>query len=103
MFQAMDRLLPLCDPDNMGEVINWVTGNMNEMQLLFQIPLLLDVDRLVAYAKEQKQKQEDMQQQTIDGQVEPGEDDEKKSGNKSIAQSGGANVVKLPGPSKVGA
>lgn len=96
MFEAFDKLLPLCDPYNKGELVDWVVNNINEMQLLFPVPLILEVDKIVKMATEAKQQMDDMQQQTIEGQAEEQDDDE--SDSKPSVKS-----TVVPMPKKIGA
>jgi len=76
MFQAFDKLQPLCDPDSLGQLVDWVVNNVNEMALLFPVPLVLDISKIVAQAQENKDKQDDMQEQAMLGGPEGGGNEE---------------------------
>lgn len=103
MFQAMDRILPLCDPESTGAMVDFVVSNMNEMKLMFTVPLMIDTSRIIAFAKEKqdqlKQAQE-MQQQTIDGDSTEDDPDKPVGGNKSVAS---GTVVRMPKKVAIGA
>jgi hypothetical protein len=111
MFEAFDKLLPLCDPENAGTLVDWVVDNLNEMTLLFTVPLTLDSDALVKFAKQKAQDLKDQQVQAQMGHnggpaLDPEDEEDDNGASRDPAGSGGASnakskVVQLP--QKIGA
>jgi hypothetical protein len=56
VVELLEVLLPEMDPENKAILISWAADNFNELKLMFQSPLLLDMDALRAHAEELKEQ-----------------------------------------------
>lgn len=52
IISLVEVLLPAADPANRSKIIEWAADSVNEMRLMFPIPLNLDWDALAAYQPE---------------------------------------------------
>jgi hypothetical protein len=65
-------LVPEMDPANKATVMAWAQDNVNEIESMFTVPLVLDMEALEKHAEEQKDQQDQAQQAEMQG----GEDGE---------------------------
>lgn len=49
LVEVATLLMPAMDPENKATLVGWVADNLNDKKLLFQSPLILDLDALAAY------------------------------------------------------
>lgn len=49
IVQVITAVTPMLDPENKANIAEWMQDNLNEMPLLFPVPLTLDLDALAQY------------------------------------------------------
>lgn len=64
IISLLERLLTELDPENKASLIQWAIDNFNEQELLFEHPLLIDVEILKKYLQENKDRMDEQEENT---------------------------------------
>ena len=65
MIAEMQVLLPILDPENKAQLIQWTVDNFNELKLLFPNPLILNPESLIAYLEQQQEQQQEQHESAV--------------------------------------
>jgi hypothetical protein len=78
IIAMLQELLPISDPDNKAELLDWASQNFNDLKILFPTPLMLDTEKMAKFKP-------DPMEMGMPGQKPPG-------AKKSAFGSGGGGV-----------
>lgn len=53
IIAVIEALLPALDPENKAALVAWAMDNINENKMMFQTPMIIDIDALKAYVPPQ--------------------------------------------------
>lgn len=75
-IQALLAMLELgvemqLDPENLGQLMLWVQDNINQNRMMFQTPLMLNIEGIMQNAALMQQQQQEMMQAEMEGAGEP--------------------------------
>lgn len=88
LISVIQTFLPLMDPENKGNLMQWAQDNINENPLLFKHELTLDIDAFKDFAEEQQDRMAQQQEQ---------EAQDKKSSSTSEGGPGTQAITMQPG------
>lgn len=63
VIAVLEVLIPECDPDNKGRLIQWAADNINELKRLFSTPMKLDYQAIADHVQDMQDQQQELQRE----------------------------------------
>jgi hypothetical protein len=82
VIALLEVLAPMVDPRSKAELLKWAADNINENEMMFQAPLVLDYEAIAEWGEEQSQKA-------------PGGEDDEEGGDKDDVKLGRADSARV--------
>lgn len=99
MIAEVQVLLPVLDPDNKAATIQYLVDNFNSLKRLFPNPLVINVELLLAFLNEQKDRTEQNEDKALEAKSAGNEEVKPQKFGDSVAFAGIKSLAHLP-PSK---